>query len=178
VNLRNYCNARSSALSKFTLATSLMLPLLTAGLFAGKAAAQTDVNVLASLAPYSVTQRAYLTSTCSGSYCTMKFPPVPAGKRLLVASISFNTFSSTNTLSAVLTNGLNYTVTGYKAINLPGAVVAKNDNSGFGYQLSYSGLTVFYLEAGEVPTINYTGSVLTNDYAGIATISGVLVPTK
>jgi hypothetical protein len=137
-----------------------------------------DTASLASLTSYSATVPAFAGATCSGNTCRMKFPPVPAGKRLLVLYVSLNTFSpGSTTLGALLTNGvLNYAAADYRQVNLPGGIVAKNDNSGFGYDLNYVGPTLMYIESGYTPTFVYYGSVLTNDFAGQGTITGVLIP--
>jgi hypothetical protein len=166
-----------SAIRLSAFATALMMLLLAGGVCPQTASAQTDTALLASLTPYHVTQAGYKTATCTTyGYCTMAFPAVPAGKRLLVTNVSLNTFNQTNTLGAVLTNGLTISDTNYHQINLPGAVIDKNTPSGFGYVFSYSGVTTFYLDAGEKPTFVYYGSVLTNDFAGFASITGVIVP--
>jgi hypothetical protein len=159
--------------------TACLLMLLASAATPGKAHAQLgDVAALSSLVSYSATSPAYINATCSGSTCRLKFPPVPAGKRLLVTYVSLNTYNGTNNyLNAVLTNGVtNYGAADYRQINLPGGVVAKNDTSGFGYVLTYSGQTLFYIESGYTPTFVYNGSVLTNEYAGQGTIVGALIP--
>ena len=110
----------------------------------------------------------------------MPFPPVPAGKRLLVTYVSLNTYNSaSNYLDAVLTDGItDYAASNYRQINLPGGLVAKGDTSGFGYTLTYTGQVFFFVESGYTPTFVYNGSVLTNEYAGQATIVGVLIPAS
>jgi hypothetical protein len=163
------------------LVAACMLFVLAAGVAPSKAAAQTaDQAFLASLVSYSSTVAGYKSATCSGGVCRMPFTPVPAGKRLLVTNVSLNTFSSTlNYLGAVLTNGVTSVgADDYRQINLPGGIVAKNTPSGFGYVFNYSGLTSFYIESGYTPTMVYNGSVLTNELAGMGTITGVLIPVN
>jgi hypothetical protein len=154
---------------------------VAAGTTPTKADAQTpDPITFASLVSYTATSPAYLNATCTGTTCRLKFPPVPAGKRLLVTYVSLNTYNgSNNYLDAVLTNGVtNYGGADYRQINLPGGTVAKGDTSGFGYTLTYSGQTLFYIESGYTPTMVYNGSVLTNEYAGQGTIIGALIPVN
>jgi hypothetical protein len=164
---------------RLSFITALLSLLLAAGAFSPNALAQSDTSLLATLTPYTFTEPAFEKATCSGEVCRMSFPAVPAGKRLLITSVSLNTFSQSTDLSAVLTDGvLDYGAATYRQTNLPNGLLAKTDLSGFGYTKTWAGITNFYVEAGYSPTFVFNGEVLTNEFAGQATITGILIPTK
>ena len=99
-------------------------------------------------------------------YCQIAFPPVPAGKRLVVTQASATYSMNPGASEAIVSigNGL------FSTMDLPAPV-----NVGVNRYVASAAIT-YYFEQGETPYIFITGSSVITGNTGHASIVGYLVP--
>ena len=107
-------------------------------------------------------------SICPNSfYCQIAFPPVPAGKRLVVTQVSATYSLNSGATEAIVEigNGL------FNTMDIPTVSVGN---------LRYvaSAPITYYFEPGETPYIFITGSSVITSNTGHASIIGYLVPSS
>ena len=99
-------------------------------------------------------------------YCQIAFPPVPAGKRLVVTHASA-TYSVTQTgTEEIVSIGANL----FDTMDLPAAVYVGT------FRYVASSPVTYYFEPGQTPYIFITGSSVLTNNTGHASIVGYLVP--
>ena len=117
--------------------------------------------------PYQKTVR--LSCSVGGGPCIAEFPVVPAGKRLVIQSVSasFSTTAYPSMTSAYLSS-----YEGYVVHSLP--TIYQGGNTYSGYQFSVNQTVQHYYEAGQLPRLQI---FTTGSYLGQAlfTISGYMV---
>jgi len=108
-------------------------------------------------------------SICPNSfYCQIAFPPVPAGKRLVVTHASA-TYSVTQTgTEEIVSIGASL----FDTMDLPAAVFVGT------FRYVASSPITYYFEAGQTPYIFITGSSVLTNNTGHASIVGYLVPSS
>lgn len=155
--------------------STLRIALAVAGVLAcGAASAQKAALVQEAYGPgrtpYQVNQLYNPSaSICPNNfYCQIAFPPVPAGKRLVVthASATYSLNAGATEAIVEIGNGL------FNTMDLPAPVAVGN--------LRYvaSSPITYYFEAGETPYIFITGSSVITGNTGHASIVGYLVPSS
>jgi hypothetical protein len=116
------------------------------------------------------------TETCSEFSCTVSFPPVPAGKRLVITYASAqHHLSSGGTRPSVLL-GLNGDPSG-EVVLLPAPQATGSDGAD---TYITAGPVTFYAEAGDVPTMFLLGQPVHRAFPLLARagIAGHLVPAS
>ena len=108
-------------------------------------------------------------SICPNSfYCQIAFPPVPAGKRLVVTHASA-TYSVTQTSTEeIVSIGASL----FDTMDLPAAVYVGT------FRYVASSPITYYFEPGQTPYIFITGSSVVTSNTGHASIVGYLVPAS
>ncbi len=101
-------------------------------------------------------------------YCQIAFPPVPAGKRLVVTHASATYSMNAGATEAIVSIGNSLGST----MDLPAPADVGN-----GRYLASSPIT-YYFEPGETPLIFITGGSVVTSNTGHASIVGYLVPTS
>ena len=112
------------------------------------------------LDPYQAMASVSDSTTCPGGQCILSFPTVPAGKRLVIASVSAQLGSVSNQL-VLEGNGVSF-------------FVPKSDmNIGF-----LASQVTLYFDAGTTPTARIFAGNSTQHTSLIVTLVGYFVPAK
>jgi hypothetical protein len=100
-------------------------------------------------------------------FCQIAFPPVPAGKRLVVSHVSATYSMNAGASEAIVSLGASL----FDTIDLPAPVFV-----GFNRYVASSPIT-YYFETGQTPYVFITGSSVITNNTGHASIVGYLVPS-
>lgn len=154
----------SSSMVACTVAVAGLLAGTTA--FAQKAALVQEVNVPAK-SPYqhNLLFNGTAANCPNNFFCAVGFPPVPAGKRLVVTHVSAQYSLNSGAVEAAVSIGTSIGNT----LDLPAPV-----NTGASRYITSSPVT-YYFEAGETPTVFVIGSSVITGLTNHASVIGYLV---